>query len=173
MELSISDDALAEIGKITVLFSHIEWSLSEIIARIVTVGGRVRELGLIVTAELSFRQRINTVNSLLRLALGDDSPVVADFSRVKALLERASDERNSVVHSVWAEDLTPASASDVVRIRSTARRKKGLHVEFVSLTLDDLARISQSIAEACVELCVFETQFHPSTETEGSESASE
>ena len=87
MKINISDEVLVEIGKSTVLFSYIESSLSEIIARIVTVGGRVHELGVIMTAELSFQQRIGTLDSLLLLALGKDSPVVADFNRIKPLLQ--------------------------------------------------------------------------------------
>lgn len=82
MKINISDEVLAEIGKITVVFGLIEDSLSEITGRIVTVGGRVRELGTIVTAELSYKQMVAILTSLLLFALEKDNEVIEEFNRL-------------------------------------------------------------------------------------------
>ena len=97
MKINISDDVLSEIGKITITFSLIEDSLANIISKVVTVGGRRHELGTIITAELSFRQLVSTLSSLLLFALGKDNEYVAQFERVKPLLFKAEQERNIVV----------------------------------------------------------------------------
>ena len=164
MKINISDEVFVEIGKITVIFAYIEESLAEIIGRIVTVGGRVRELGVIITAELSFKQRVSTLDSILLLALGRESPCVAEFERIKPLLSRAEEERNKIVHSVWMKQSDEPCPHAVVRIKSTAKRNRGLRVDCVPLGLKDLRSIADSIGKTYGELCVFEAQFHENNE---------
>ena len=160
MEINLSDEILVEIGKITVVFGLIEDSLSEIIGRIVTVGGRIRELGIIVTAELSFKQKISVLTSLLRLALEEDNEAIKQFERIKPLLFDAEQKRNVVVHSVWAKDEESADAHGVLRIKSTAKSRRGLRTDFISMSLDDLQQTANALGNAYGQLCVFELRFH-------------
>jgi hypothetical protein len=169
MKINISDEVFAEIGKITVVFAYLEYSLAEIIGKIITVGGRVHELGVIVTAELSFKQRISTLDSLLLFALAKDSPCLAEFNRIKPLLFRAEEDRNRVVHSVWGKDSNDPCPHAVIRMKSTAKQKKGLRVDFVPLHLDDLRAISDCIGKTYGELCIFETQFNDSDQNANSD----
>lgn len=128
VRINIDDAILAEIGKIVVVFSYIEDSLAEIIARIFMVGGCTHEIGRIITAELSFKQRVSTLDSLL-LKLGKETNCIAEFNRIKPLLTQAEEARNIVVHSVWAKPCPANSPYTVVRIKTTARQKVGLRVD--------------------------------------------
>lgn len=160
MEINLSNEILVEIGKITVVFGLIEDSLSEIIGRIITVGGRIRELGTIVTAELSFKQKISVLTSLLHLALDKDNEAIKQFDRIKPLLFDAEQKRNVVVHSVWAKDEESADPHGVLRIKSTAKSRHGLRTDYISMSLDDLRQTTDSLGNVYGKLCVFELQFH-------------
>jgi len=164
VKINISDEVLAEIGKITIMFSLIENSLAAIIGKIVTVGRLQHELGIIITAELSFRQLISTLSSLLIFALGKDNDYVVQFKRVKPLLFKAEQERNMVVHSVWGAQSGSTEPHAIVRIKATAKHKKGLHIDFVNMKLEDLCRITDLIGEAYKELCLFELHFRENGE---------
>ncbi len=159
MKFNISNEVLSEIGKITFAFNLIEYSLSEIIVKIVTVGNRKRELGTIITAELSFRQLVSTLSSLLLFSLGKNNIYVSQFESIAKLLFKAEQERNIVVHSVWAAKSDPASPDDVIRIKTTAKYKKGLRNDFVNMNLEELCKITELIGEAYKELCLFELNF--------------
>jgi len=166
MQINISNEILAEIGKATVLFGLIESSLGEIIGKIITVGGRRRELGVIVTAELSFKQRVAAVNSLLLLALGKDNEVVAQFDRLKPVLFQAEQERNTVVHSVWAKDAEAVDPHAVIRMKASAKPRQGLRTDFVAMSLKDLQRTTTLLATAYGQLCLFELHFHEDDRSE-------
>src|ERR1051325_5219473 len=159
MKINLSDEMLAEIGKITIVWSYIEHSLAEMIGTIVTMGGRRRELGMIVTAELSFKQRVNILDSLVRFALGDAAEPVADFARVKPLLFEAEQLRNTIVHSVWAKQSNASDPNAIIRMKATAKHKKGLRNDYVAMSLDDLRKVTDTIARAYGQLCMFELYF--------------
>ena len=160
LKINLSDEVLAEIGKITVVFSLIEDSLAQIIGKIVTVGGRPRKLGTIVTAELSFRQLVAILDSLLLFALGKDNEFVAEFARVKPKLFQGEQERNVVVHSVWANQSGSVDPHAIVRMKATAKQKKGLRADFIEMGLQDLRRITDVLGEAFGQLSLFELHFH-------------
>lgn len=168
MKINISDEVLAEIGKITVVFGLIEDSLAAIIGSIVTVGSRPRELGMIVTAELSFRQRIDALSSLLLFCLGKENEYVAQFEHIRRLLSHAQEERNKVVHSVWAKQFCSGDAHAVIRMKSTAKQKRGLRTDFISMGLEDLRQLTESVGEAYGKLCLFELYFQEKPENDGS-----
>ncbi len=159
MKINISNDILAEIGKVIVVSTYIEDSLAEIIGRIVIVGGKTHELGLIMTAELSFKQKISILDSLLLLTLGEKSSHVAEFNKIKPLLHNAQEERNIVAHSTWAKQSDTKTTHTVLQMKSTAKQKKGLQIKHTSLDLEALQAISEKIGIAYVELCKFELYF--------------
>ena len=160
LKINLSDEVLVEIGKITVVFSLIEASLAEIIGIIVTVGGRPRQLGTIVTAELSFPQRVALLSSLLLFALGKNNEVVQEFARLKPKLFQGEQQRNVVVHSVWAKQSDSVDSHAIVRLKATAKHKTGLRADFIKMGLQDLRRITDVLGEAYGQLCLFELHFH-------------
>lgn len=168
--ISLSDDILVEIGKITVAFSLIELSLAEIIGRIATIGHRVHQVGVILTADMSFRHKLRVLNSLLLLAFEKDNPVFAQFAEIKPMLEKAEEQRNTVVHSVWGEGTIGESDQVVVRMKWSAKGKQGLHSDSVATSLEELRSISSLVGVAYSQLCLFELQFHDDPEENESES---
>lgn len=164
MKVNLSDEVLAEIGKISVLFSLAEYSLSEIIGAIVTVGGRRRELGVVVAADLSFGQRITTLRALLLLAFSGDHDVMVEFSHLQVLLSQAEQQRNIVVHSVWSKNESSSDPHALIRIKATAKPRKGLREDFESLDLDSLQAITKTIGNAYAKLARFQLHFQPDSE---------
>jgi hypothetical protein len=164
MKINLSDEVLAEIGKISVLFCLVEDSLSEIIGAIVTVGGRRRELGVVVAADLSFGQRITTLRALLLLAFAEDHEVMVEFSQLQALLSQAEQQRNIVVHSVWAKNESSSDPHALIRIKATAKPRKGLRRDFESLDLHGLQAITRTIGNAYAKLALFQLHFQPDSE---------
>jgi hypothetical protein len=165
MKINISNPVLAEIGKIVVMHSLIDASLANIIGTIVSLRRR-QELGQIVTAELSFRQRIGLLRSLLVFALGGEHATVAEFDRLRTVLYSADAERNRVVHSLWCRPDKTCDPHSMIRIKTTAKESRGLQTEFVSLNLEDLEKISDQIGNAYGQLCVFELQFQTGEDEE-------
>jgi hypothetical protein len=157
VKINISDTVLAEIGKIVVTHSLIEASLANIIGSIVSLRSR-HELGQIVTAELSFRQRVGTLRSLITFCLGEDHETVLDFDRIKKLLYSADAQRNLIAHSLWGSP-DESDPHTVLRIKTTAKEKRGLRTEFVTLSLEDLHKITDEIGNCYGQLCLFELQF--------------
>jgi len=100
-----------------------------------------KRLGQIVTAELSFRQKIDLLSSIYRDKL-DKPNELAELNEVLARVAEAEQKRNTIVHSVWtayAVDGTPA------RIKATAKRKsKGLKMKIESVSVKDLEYIAKA-----------------------------
>jgi len=157
VKLNISDEILAEIGKIVVIHSLVEESLASIIGTIISLKTR-HELGQVVTAELSFRQLISTLNSLLILCLGKEHECTIDFERIKKLLYDAEVQRNQVAHSLWAKH-DESGSQVVLRIKTTAKEKVGLRREFTKLDIVEIRKITASVADAYLALCIFELRF--------------
>jgi hypothetical protein len=165
VKINISDTVLAEIGKIVVTHSLIDASLAQIIGTIVSLRSR-HELGQIVTAELSFKQRVSTLRSLLVFCLKEDHETVVEFDRIKKILHAADVQRNLVVHSVWGRP-DESDPHIMIRIKTTAKEKRGLRTEFVTLGPEDLQKITDQVGKAYGEICVFELQFHRREENDG------
>jgi hypothetical protein len=161
LRLSLSDEVLAEIGKIAVVFGLIEDSLAKIIGRIITVaaGGHRPELGTIVTAELSFKQRIGMLDSLLLFVLGKDHEVVQQLICLKPELFKAEESRNRVLHSTWANQTDSQDPHGVVRMKSTAKQRWGLRRDWEEMGLEELRQVSDVVGHAYGQLCLFELHF--------------
>ena len=138
------------------MFNLIEHSRAGIIGSIVTVGGRPPQLGMIVTAELPFRQRVDALSSLLLFGLGKEDEWVRQFERIRGMLFHAQQARNKVVHSVWGKQSGSGDAHAVIRMKSSAKQKRGLRTDFISMGLEDLRQVTETVGEAYGVLCLFE-----------------
>jgi hypothetical protein len=116
-----------------------------------------KRLGQIVTAELSFRQKIDLLSSIYRDKRNSPSEL-AELDEVLSRLAQAEQKRNIVVHSLWtsyAEDQT------IARIKSTAKRKnKGLKLEIESKSVEDLENIATFIAEVAYDVQTLVIRFY-------------
>lgn len=118
-----------------------------------------KRLGQIVTAELSFRQKINLLSSIYRDKL-NNSTELAELDRVLAQAAQAEQKRNIVVHSVWT---AYAAKETVARIKATAkRRSKGLKLEIKNMSVEDLEDVANYIANVAYEVQTLVIRFyHP------------
>jgi len=154
--LNLPNQALIEIGKIVVAFAHIEEILADFIGRIVTVGGRRFEVGAIVTAELSFRQRVAMLSSLLHFALPVGHECLLDLDELRRILYSAEKQRNNVVHSVWGRPKDAEDSGPIVRMKRTAKERGGLRVQWVEMSVSELKAVTAVVGEAWEKLAIFE-----------------
>ncbi len=157
--VGFADDLMAEVGKIVVGFAVLEDALAELIVTFVSMGFS-RDMGQILSCELTYNQRIGVIDSVLLLFKGriektsqevldqaglivpaDAIALITRFSTLKPGLFKAQELRNSVVHAGWAhrEDGT------MVRTKATAKAKKGLNVKTETFTLSQLKEITSEI----------------------------
>jgi len=158
MKLNISNEILAEIGKIVITHNLIETSLSNMIGAIISIRTH-DQIGQIVTAELSFRQKISLLRSLLVLCLTDQHGAIKELDGIKGKLHEADAQRNIVVHSNWFKSEDNEEEEVVVRSKTTAKEKHGLKFEWVELNLKEIEKITDQVADAYFKISMLELQF--------------
>ena len=82
--------------------------------------GSDQRLGQVITAELSFSQKVSLFSSLYRYR--NNNRTTEDFKKLLGNLGKAEEDRNRVTHSIWAKGLKPQS---VTRIKSTQEERQG------------------------------------------------
>ena len=124
------------IGETIIFFEHLDEQLSAAISFLM---GRGDEIGQIITAELSFKAKVN----LLATLFGHERPN-SDYRNNLRELSNAclaiEEKRNQVVHSKWRHEF---NGSRMTRSKYTARHKHGLQ------------RISEEFTPAQVQAIAF------------------
>ena len=111
----------AAIGQITLSFAFLEDSLRNVIGLLL---GNEKEVVSIVTAELSFRNKVDLIGSLVRFRIptlpdiDDLRDAMEWFEELIKLCRRAEELRNKYLHSSYLENK---------RVKTTSKAKKGLH----------------------------------------------
>ena len=138
-ELVGPPDAIsASIGRVALNFSELERELCSVISHLL---GRGPEIGQLITAELSFRGKIDLVSSLFRHSK-PSSDALSQFDDLIAICAEAESLRNQVLHSSWFD----AGSGSVKRVKLTARRKVGLSQQEEKMTSANLMDIADFIA---------------------------
>lgn len=140
---ALSNEPLAEIGRIVANFAVLEVYLLVLIHGLLNLPASVARL---VTTEQPFRSLVGMAANLVRARL--DSSAQADFRSVLALVCAAEQRRNQIVHSLWGG----GSEYEVVRTKYTAKDSKGLLVQRERLTVAELHQVGYQVAEATFEL---------------------
>jgi hypothetical protein len=131
---------LALIGAVTVHFTALEdWIAFMIGWQLVGNETGNEPIGRIVTAELSVRQKIDLLGSLLRQKFPDRNN--SDFEQLKKDILKVVRNRNKVVHSLWIEN----DRNQLLRIKHTARGQ--LRTESLPVRPQELQAITVSIDE--------------------------
>ena len=145
---SLSDEHLKAIGRVVVYFSLLDEALS---FRICSLIGYQNNIGNVITAELSFKQKVNLFSSLFcHLQKTTQEP-----SELKSLIDRistAEEERNKILHSLW---VVGTSSDMVIRLKATAKRRKGqsgFKAQAKPMLLQDINRIADSILDLFYDL---------------------
>jgi hypothetical protein len=114
-------------------------------------------LGQIVTAELSFNQKVNLLCSLHKEKVGNNEQFEVLSQTLKDAVH-VEEKRNSIVHSLWAYLADDDNDEDLSRIKTTAKRK-GLKQEIEKVTLGKLADIADEIAKVSFTLQISVLRF--------------
>ncbi|MGA2182847.1 MAG: hypothetical protein ABSH47_07440 [Bryobacteraceae bacterium] len=135
------EEGLARLGECIVQFQRIEDGLSICISAMI---GRSRNVGEIITSEMSFRARVSVFGALFLHTIRRDS-LPDDIVELIKRLHWAEQERNILVHSLW--DACESKPDSIIRKRRAIRK----HVFTVSgehrtpEELDDLNRQFEGI----------------------------
>ena len=128
----------ASLGRIVEGFSFLERTLSNVIILILDV---TNEIGNIITAELSYKNKINLFSSLFKNNIDIFKKVHSDietqFTELLSLCNKAEEIRNQIIHSSYV--------SDRYRVKVTAKAKKGLNKNVEEVNPDHLLDIADFI----------------------------
>ena len=147
---AVSDDFLAEIGRITAHFALLERDMIELVHNLLGLKPR---LARAITSELSFRGLQQLAASLLR----EQQPEkVEQFEKILNRSSKAEEKRNSIQHSLWGsgqfrKDGTPL----VIRTKFTAKQRKGLNFVREEMSVQDLRKIAHEISIAAYDVEMF------------------
>lgn len=139
---------LQAIGQITVNFALLEGEISSFIGVWLS---NEEWLGHAVTSELPFRKLAGLLSSIYR----EMAEKPEQIETLDDLLKRAfivEEKRNIITHSLWRRGNTPQT---IIRIKRTAKVSKGLRHQKEELSVDDLNRIAEEIAEVAHDIEMF------------------
>jgi pyruvate formate-lyase activating enzyme-like uncharacterized protein len=135
----------AAMGRIVQSFSFLEDTLSNIISILLKFDG---DLVNIITAELSFRNKVSLFSSLYKHFQDTYEPVNEEtdkhFQELLKALNKANELRNRIIHSRYILNR--------FRIKITSKGKKGLKKSIEKISPDYLLDISDYISEAAMAL---------------------
>jgi hypothetical protein len=141
MSLTISEDFLLEIGRVSVLQSHIEGGLAIIITNL---AGVERAVGDVFTKYLlSFKNLAETATSLLKLRAAEIGQRGTHAAELIDRAWKAEDRRNQFVHSMWSYG--PDFDRDVVTRLKLSGRPPELKAHTVSI--DDVRGLAAEMEE--------------------------
>lgn len=130
----------AALGHIVESFSFLDETLSNVIILLLDIENN---LGYILTAELSYKTKINIFGSLIKLNIekykkSSHEDIEAQFKELLSLCNKAEELRNQIMHSSYV--------ADRYRIKTTAKAKKGLKKTIEGVNPDNLLDIADFIA---------------------------
>jgi hypothetical protein len=143
--MALSEAFLREVGRITVNFATLELYLSFAISGLL---GPDQAIGQIVTAELSFKNKLALFSSLFRhkvqVSAKNSHGALPDLESLLARLSKCEEARNQVAHSVWlvADD---ALREEVSRLKITSKQRRGLQHVTEPTTASQLRVIADEI----------------------------
>ncbi len=140
LELPPSDEHLRSIGRITVNFALLEEILSLCIRALMK---SEQQVGHIITAGLSFKQKVALFSSLYRYKVhSTEEP--AELKNLLSRVAQAEEKRNATIHAIWGPGTTKET---VTRVKTTAKRSSGLKLHFQEMSVQDLDEIADFIAD--------------------------
>jgi len=134
------------IGRIVLNFSHLESQLDTGIIQCLELD---EERGRIITSELSFKNKVHLLSSLIkyltpkwRFNTGDDDQLECWDKIVKQCF-RSEEKRNQIMHSEWSGPYLRDMKAN--RVKYTAKAKKGLQKHIEPINSGDLLDIADYI----------------------------
>lgn len=152
MQHTVPESILRHIGDLIVWFALLESRIEGLAQNLLA---KEQRIGQIVTAEIPCKIVRSLVVSLYKERHGEDK----DFAELRKLMRRAEkleQERNQIVHSMWAAGDTPTQAT---RIKTTAKESRGLHFHFQRMDEKDLTKIVEDIKRLSADIFLWEWPF--------------
>ncbi|NIJ46650.1 hypothetical protein FHR24_003145 [Wenyingzhuangia heitensis] len=151
--VGLPDELSAVMGRITMNFQYLEDCIDHIITEIFL--GLDSEIGIIITAELSFKNKVNLFASLYyklsskrKFNLTEDLELEHFKYLVKALF-KCEELRNQILHSNISMNW---KTNQIERIKKTSKAKSGLKIIKETLNIPYLFDVSDFMNQIVVEL---------------------
>ena len=150
--MSVSNEILLALGRVTVNFQFLESSLSIATWTLISSDQRV---GQIVTCGLSFNKLCDVFSALVQHRTTKIKVVKEVFELIKQASE-LEQKRNAFMHSSWATSQGRPDAGSV-RIKSSMNRKKGWLLQAQDLTPEAINRVADEMGTLTTTLtsCIF------------------
>jgi len=141
----------AALGQIVESFSFLDETLSNVIILLLDIENN---LGYILTAELSYKNKINIFGSLIKNNIekykkSSHEDIEAQFKELLSLCNKAEELRNQIMHSSYV--------ANRYRIKTTSKAKKGLKKTIEAVNPDYLLDIADFIAGVGLHIEKFPT----------------
>ncbi len=137
----------AAIGRVAVLWSEVEWAMERILTRLALVPSL---LGYVLTDKLGADNRIKAIRALIEVhkikyaGLIDDA-LLTEIQEYLASLGTMKDDRNYIVHSVWAK----ASETELSRFDISTTARTGADIEIGACqSLKSIEDFAEQVEEA-------------------------
>ena len=140
--------AMQQLGEYVVGFQELEATMNSCISALVS---RDKHVGQVLTAQMSFRSKLDVLVSLLLYRLGT-TRLPASLADVIKEIGDCEQRRNTLVHSLW--DIHLKDPEFVKRVKVRCSRRSGLARSEELVLPDDLydeARSFENIAERLSE----------------------
>lgn len=151
MQSPVPPEHLRAIGQVTVNFSILAGTISSFVWGMISTD---QMLGQTITAELSFRNLVGLLSSMYKYRINDEERI----AELEGLLNRAlyaEEQRNIITHSFWT---VGDKAETITRVKTTAKKARGLLHQFEQMTVEDLDRIADLAGDVAAEIQQF--RFH-------------
>jgi len=146
MEMPLSDAHLLAIGRVAAISSVLEHFVSRGVWSLLRIPD---QKGHVITAHLSLPARLDMLKALADMHIAN-STKSQKFNRLIKRLRIASENRNDIIHAVWAFTETKQKKDVATLAKITVRGK--LKTLIKTITPEDIENVSKEIWSATVEL---------------------
>ena len=149
-KVPLTEEQRTALGEITANFSRLDTHLDMCVERFMSAN--IRPLLMrIITSELSFNRKLSILSSLY-IYKEKDKKKQAEFKSLRARASQAEEKRNIFTHSTW---LSSKQEDTAIRVKITAKMKKGLQIKSEATTADNLRAIAEFINEVANDMFYF------------------
>jgi len=153
------------LGEIVVVFGNLEFALEVAIWQLLGSRGRIDHplMAQAITAEMSFRQKVDALISMLRQEGIVPPDVLPELDALRKELFFVEQERNQLLHSAW--NYSDALDGSFSRMKASAKAKGGLRRTLHQMPAERIEKIRQNSVRAWNSLARF-TRNHIQTPDE-------
>ena len=145
LDLPVPEEYLLELGKITIIYGHLEMSVDRAISKLAGFSVSLDWRISIMLAHANFQQRMDALGALLNEAV-EEYPNLKKYKSVIERIKKTQKQRNRYIHSHYT-----LSAEGKVQIWSTSARGK-MKINHQVVYIQDLRNLSLAIHSCITDL---------------------